>query len=173
VVDVSDDASEFAISFPANARLASVRFAGTELHVTFEDGGSERIVSSPQISALHGASIRRVITLPDLTARSTIVDKVMGNDNVEVSEEMQWVVAIRSTTVGEVWYLMADTFNFRQSLGDDAGLVLAGNLRTFIRRLAAFAPLAVQDAFVAAMIGELPLPPPVDSLMDFLRTASK
>jgi hypothetical protein len=42
-----------------------------------------------------------------------------------------------------------------------------------VRRLAAFAPRATQDGFFAAVLGGMPLPPPVDSLLEFMKTVGK
>jgi hypothetical protein len=174
VVDVNLESGEdFGVSFPPNARLASVEFTTTDLRVLLEDGGSERIVSASDISALHGASIRHEIMFHDPTKRSTFIDRVVGKDTVEVQEELQYVVAIRAASIGELWYLVADTFNFRKALGADTALVLDANLRLFLRRLASFAPRAVQDAFVTAMLAGSQLPPPIDSIMEFFRIASR
>jgi hypothetical protein len=174
VVDVIDDHDdEFGISFPPNARLASVEFTPTDLRVLLEDGGSERIVPASDISALHGASIRREIMLPDLTKRTSFLDKVVQKETVEVQEAIQYVIALRASTIGELWYLVADTFNFRKALGAETGLVLDANLKLLVRKLASFAPRAVQDAFIAAMLAGSPLPPPITNIMEFFRTASR
>ena len=161
---------DFAISFPANARIASVEFTPRDLHVFLEDGGSERIVAPADIAAIHGGSIRRAAMHPEPLR---IVERALGKEGVAVSEQMQYVVALRATTVGELWYLVADTFNFRKSLGVEGGYVLLQNLRALLRRLSEFAPQAVLDSFVTALLADLPLPPPLDSLMEFFRVVSR
>ena len=47
-----NDTDEFGVSFPANARIAGIGFADSEMRVTLEDGGSERIVAPSAISAI-------------------------------------------------------------------------------------------------------------------------
>ena len=80
---------------------------------------------------------------------------------------------MRVDNVGELWYLLADSFNFRYTLGKDAAYVTEFNVRTLVKRLAAFAPHAVQDSFFAAILGGLPLPPPVESLVEFFRIVAR
>ena len=164
---------EFAVTFPANARITGLTFGAGVLEVSFEDGGDDRVVRAASIAAIHGASIRRETMLPDTSRPVSLMDKVMGNDRMEVQEAMQHVFAIRETGVGELLYLVADTFNFRSALGADTALLQDANFRSLVRRLAAFAPNAVQDAFVAALLAGSPLPPPVDGLLEFLRIASR
>ena len=171
--DVTPDSDDFAISFPANARIASVEFTPRDLHVFLEDGGSERIVSPAAIAAIHGASIRRPAMHPAPLDTPSIVERALGKEGVAVSEQLQFVVALRVSTVGELWYLVADTFNFRKSLGVEGGYLLRQNLRALLRRLSEFAPQAVLDSFVTALLADLPLPPPVDSLMEFFRVVSR
>ena len=170
---MSETSDDFGISFPANARIASVGFGPRDLHVFLEDGGSERIISPAAIAAIHGASIRRQRMHPAPLETPSIVERALGKEGVAVSEEVQYVVALRATTVGELWYLVADTFNFRKSLGAEAGYVLDQNLRALLRRLTDFAPQAVLDGFVTALLADLPLPPPLDSLMEFFRVVSR
>ena len=164
---------EFGISFPANARIASLEFGERDLRVHLEDGGSERIVAPASIAAIHGASIRREGLHPAPLDSPSLVERALGKEGVAVSEEMQYVLAIRVAAVGELWYLVADTFNFRKSLGAEAGYVSDQNFRALLRRLTSFAPQAVQDAFVTAMLANLPLPPPLVSLMEFFRVVSR
>ena len=171
--DVNTGADEFGISFPANARISSVEFGPRDLHVHLDDGGSERIVTPAAVAAIHGASIRREVMHPAPLEPARIVERALGKESVVISEELQYVVALRVSSVGELWYLVADTFNFRKSLGNEAGLVLDGNLRTLLRKLAAFAPQAVLDGFVTALLADLPLPPPLDSLMEFFRVVAR
>jgi len=167
-----NDTDEFGVSFPANARIAGIGFADSEMRVTLEDGGSERIVAPSAISAIHGASIRRESVRP-APLESSMIERAMGKEGVSVSEETQYVVAIRVRSVGELWYLVADTFNFRKSLGSEAGYLSDQNLRAFLHKLTTFAPQAVQDGFVTAMLQNLPLPPPLGGLLEFFRIVSR
>jgi len=168
-----NDSDEFGVSFPANARIAGIAFGDSEMRVTLDDGGSERIVAPSAISAIHGASIRRESLRPAPLESSSIVERALGKEGVAVSEEVQYVVAIRVRSVGELWYLVADTFNFRKSLGSEAGYLSDQNLRAFLHRLTTFSPQAVQDGFVTAMLANLPLPPPLGGLLEFFRIVSR
>jgi hypothetical protein len=148
-------------------------FAGRDLHVHLDDGGSERIVSPSSVAAIHGASIRRESMHPAPLDTPSIVERALGKEGVAVVEDLQYVIALRVASVGELWYLVADTFNFRKSLGSEGGYVLDANLRALLRKLVAFAPQAVQDGFVTALLADLPLPPPLDSLMEFFRVVAR
>lgn len=169
---MSEAEGDFQVAFPANARLDRLHFEPGRLVVRFADDERESPVQPSQLRAIHGASILRESTLPDLGASTSLMTKMFGQEPVEVSEATQYALALR-TASPEVWYLVADTFNFRESLGADAGLMLHPNFVTLVRRLISFAPQAVQDAFVTAVAGSLPLPPPVGSLMEFLRVAAR
>lgn len=170
---MNESGEDFGIAFPANARIAGLEFGERELHVHLEDGGSERIVVPSAIAAIHGAAIRREGVHPTPLDAPSFVERVMGKEGSAVSEELQYVLAIRVTAVGELWYLVADTFNFRKSLGAQSGYVLDQNLHVLLRKLTTFAPQAVQDGFVTAMLADLPLPPPLASLMEFFRTVAR
>ncbi len=170
---MNENSDEFGVTFPANARIAGIEFADSEMRVHLEDGGSERIVAPSAIAAIHGASIRRESLRPAPLESSSIVERALGKEGVAVTEEMQYVVAIRVRSVGELWYLVADTFNFRKSLGPQAGYLSDQNLRAFLHKLTTFSPQAVQDGFVTAMLANLPLPPPLGSLLEFFRVVSR
>ena len=170
---MSDSVEDFGISLPANARVSSMTFGDTALHVHLEDGGSERIVSPTSLAAIHGASIRSEGQHPAPLLSSSLVERMLGKEGVTVTEATQYVIALRAAKVGELWYLVADTFNFRSTLGADAGNVLDQNLRALLAKLTAFAPQAVEDAFVTAMLADLPLPPPLGSLMEFFKIVAR
>jgi len=164
---------DFGVSFPPNARLASLEFGARDLHAHLDDGGSERIVSASAIAAIHGATIRREGVHPAPLESPSLVEKMLGKEGVAVSEDFQQVVAIRASSVGELWYLVADNFNFRKTLGAEAGYILDQNLRLLLRKLTTLAPHAVLDGYVTALLQNLPLPPPLDSLMEFFRVVSR
>jgi len=88
------------------------------------------------------------------------------------SEELHVCLALRVAGVAELWYLLATSFNFRKALGPDATYSGEMNLKLFVKRLAGFAPRAPQDAFFSALASGASLPPPVDSLLEFFRTAA-
>jgi hypothetical protein len=185
--DTGRQDEEFAVVLPPNARLAGLRFddAANLLHVSFSDGGPERDVPAAQIIALHGARIRHekfVRTLKTLGV--PVVSEEMSTGEratttspsgaiVSTGEDVYFAMALRVASVGELWYLVADSFNFRNALGAEAGYSTETNFRTLVGRLAAFAPRATQDGFFAAVLGRHPLPPPVGSLMEFFKTAGK
>jgi hypothetical protein len=173
VVDVTDASDEFAITFPPNARMSALEFGHREVRVFLADGGSERIVPAASIAAIHGAAIRREALHPAPLDGANLMEKMMGKERVAVNEQLQYVVALRAASVGELWYLVADTFNFRKTLGPQTGYILDQNLRLFLRKLTDVAPQAVQDGFVTATLANLPLPPPIDSLMEFFRIVSR
>jgi hypothetical protein len=164
---------DFGVSFPPNARLAALEFEGRDIRAHLDDGGSERIVPASRIAAIHGANIRREAQHPAPLETGSMVDKFLGKERVAVQEELQCVIALRIESVGELWYLIADTFNFRKALGAEAGYLFESNLRLFLHRLTDLAPQAVQDGFVTATLAGLPLPPPLDSLMEFFRSVAR
>jgi hypothetical protein len=169
---VAEVGEDFAVSFPANGRMTSIEFGDGQLHVQLEEDSVERSVPAASLTAIHGSSIRRQEMHPAPLESSSFLEKFFGKEGVAVSEDEQYVVAIRSSAVGEVWYLVADTFNFRKSLGPEAGYLLDQNLKQLLAKVVAAAPQAVLDSFVTAMLAGYALPPPVDSLLEFLRRAS-
>lgn len=177
---------------PPNARIKSIVFdqVARALRISLADGDAQRISPADAIRALHGARIRRetVTQLPPkargpalssiaLTATTGIpvgLGALFGKKTNAVSEEsLHYALAMRVDGVGELWYLLADSFNFRYTLGRDAAYVTEFNVRTLVKRLAAFSPQAVQDSFFAAVIGGLALPPPIDSLLEFFRIVTR
>lgn len=172
MVDMTET-DDFQISLPANARIASMEFGDNQLRVQLDDGGSERIVSPASISAIHGAEIRSEGLHPAPLVSPSLVEVMMGKEGETKTEVRQYVIAIRAAKVGELWYLVADSFNFRKSLGSQAGNALEQNLRLLLERLTTFAPQAVQDGFVTALLADLPLPPPLGSLMEFFKVVSR
>jgi hypothetical protein len=176
-------------ALPPNARFETVVFdeeAG-RLRVTLRGEQTERVVDPANVAALFGGRIRHathsiatkgkqinVGATMALTAVGLpmVVGKKSDPEKTLSSEELQYALAVRVDGVADVWYLIGASFNFRKALGTAATYSLELNLRAFVKRLAAFAPTAVQDAFFTAMLAGSPLPPPVDSLFEFLRIAS-
>jgi len=167
------ETGDFQISLPANARIASMEFGDNQLRVQLDDGGSERIVAPSSIAAIHGAEIRSEGLHPAPLTSPTMVELMLGKEGLTRTEARQYVVAIRAAKVGELWYFVADTFNFRKSLGSQAGNTLEQNLHLLLERLTILAPQAVLDSFVTALIADLPLPPPLGSLMEFFKVVSR
>lgn len=167
------DTGDFEISLPANARIASIEFGDDQLRIQLDDGGSERIVSAASLAAIHGAEIRSEGLHPAPLMSSSVVERMMGKEGIAMTEARQYVIALRAAKVGEFWYLVADTFNFRTSLGAEAGNVLERNLRALLEKITALAPQAVQDSFVTALLADLPLPPPLGSLMEFFKVVAR
>lgn len=177
---------EFGIKLPPNARLSGIAFddAAHRLRVSFADGGADREVQTDQIVALHGARIRHesVTVSPKKFATPVVSPESLGGgkrlvsssgDVVQTNEELFFALALRVSGIGELWYLVANSFNFRKALGADATYSTEINFRALVRRLAAAAPRATQDSFFTAILGGLPLPPPVLSLIDFFKTVGK
>jgi len=184
--------TQYDVKLPPNARMKTIAFdhAAKTLRITLADGDAERIVGVADVRALHGARIRResVTQLPPkgagpalssvaLTATTGLPVGLLssvGRKSTTVREEtLHYALAMRVDRVGELWYLLADSFNFRKTLGPDAAYVTEFNVRELVKRLAAFTPQAVQDAFFAAIVGSLPLPPPVESLVEFFRIVAR
>ncbi len=187
------DPEEFGIKLPPHARMSSMRLDSEArlLRIVLDDDGIERSVHVNSLRAFHGARIRHE-TLTRIPKRSTgkpslvglgtmvatgvpinpsrIVEKIFSSDQVLQAEELHYVIGLRIDQIGEVWYLRASSFNFRKSLGSDATYSTEINLRHLVRKLGAFAPDAVQDAFFSAIINRSPLPPPLQSVVEFFRT---
>ena len=170
---------------PANARIDVLTFddAQRALQVTLR-GAEARSVPAGEVASLYGARIRHdsVTTISTgggisfgklaITAATGIpvgVTKGGPKEKTDAGQELHHALALRAADVGETWYLLAASFNFRKALGADATYSSETNLRLFVRRLASFAPAASQDEYIAAIVGGSPLPPPVDSLLEFLR----
>ncbi len=183
---------EFGIAMPPNARIGTLLFEDTQhqLRVQLADGGDERLVPAETVRALYGARIRHVsvtstppkaqgIALSSTALLATgrlphaTLDPSRRGDTTIHGEELYYAVAMRLERLPELWYLNATSFNFRKALGNSATYSTELNLREFIRRLSKFAPDAVRDGFFTAVLQGSPLPPPVDSLLEFFRLVSR
>ena len=175
---------------PPNARIDLLTFDddARTLSISLRGGEGARTIEAGAVSALIGARIRhdqvvkiiknaeRTVDIGRFAATAAVGAPMLSTkpkEGTAVNEELHHALAIRIAGVPEVWYLLAQSFNFRKALGPEAGYSSELNLRAFLKRLAAFASGATKDAYVTAMIDRKDLPPPVDSLIDFLRTASK
>jgi len=190
--DVAEEAEEFGISMPPNARIGSIAFEDAQhrLRIALADGGDERLIAAEDLRALYGARIRHVSvsqsspkaqgvamssTALMATTRlpSAILDPSRRGDVSVHSEELYYAVAMRIERLPELWYLIATSFNFRKALGSDATYSTELNLREFIRRLSKLAPDAVRDGFFTAVLQGSPLPPPLESLLEFFRLVAR
>ena len=176
---------------PPNARIDLLTFddEAKRLLVSLRGGDGSRSVDASSIAALFGARIRheqttvikdasRTLDIGTLAATTAMgmpmVMQKKAGDSTVVSEHLQHALALRIEGVPEVWYLLAQSFNFRKALGPDAGYSSEINLRAFVKRLAGFAAGAAKDKYVDVMTsGGKGLPPPLETLIDFLKTASK
>jgi hypothetical protein len=176
---------------PANARIEAVRFddAAATLHVTLRGRPEEVAIRADAVAALFGGRIRHegttaapiVRRLNPVTAAVTVTTGIplsagslspqAKKEKVSTAEELHYVLALRADGIDELWYLVAASFNFRKALGAEAGYSGELNMRAFVKRLAAFAPHAVQDSFFTATLLGSALPPPIDSLLEFFRYA--
>jgi hypothetical protein len=177
------ETGELSVEMPPHARLANVEILpdANEVRVWFSDGG-ERVIAARQIVGLCGASIRTEMISLD-AERHSLGSLIMGattnplgparrfrNPGPPLSSEgASLVFALRTAGPGELLYIMADSFNFRQTLGPDAGYSTEINLRELVRRIAALTPKAIRDDFVTAVIGRVPLPAPLASLVEFFK----
>ena len=175
---------------PPNARIELLTFddGAHALSISLRGVEGSRAVEAGSISSLSGARIRhdqvvkvvkdaeRTFDFGRFAATAAVGAPIIAmkpKEGTAVTENLHHALAMRVDGVPEVWYLLAQSFNFRKALGQDAGYSSELNLRAFLKRLAAFAPNAAKDSYTTAMIDRKDLPPPVDSLIDFLRTASK
>lgn len=166
---------ELSVVMPPNARMSAMEFhdAAHELRVSFADGGG-RTVPGASIASLQGAQVRsELVPLDDTTASRILRPFAPMRPPSEAIEEFSYVFALRVSGVGEIWYALADSFNFRAALGPGAGYSTDGHLRALMQRITALAPQASRDDFVMALIGNVALPPPVDSVYEFFKTAAK
>jgi len=185
--DTSRQGEEFAVVLTPNARVSGIQLDATPgaLRVSFTDGGPDRDVPLPQVVALHGARIRHeklvrspkkfgapMVTQQLSTGERPTASAITG-DIISTGEDLYFALALRIADVPQVWYLIADSFNFRKALGADAGYSTEINFRQLVRRLAAAAPQATQDGFFAAVLGSHPLPPPIGSLIEFFKIVGK
>ena len=188
----AQSAEEFGVSMPPNARIGTLVFdqAQRSIRVQLADGGDERVVEAGALRSLYGARIRHVSvtrvarraqgiamssTSLQATGRlpsATLNPSQRGPTEV-TSEELYYAVALRIDKLPELWYLNASSFNFRKALGDAATFSTELNLKEFVRLLARFAPDAVRDGFFTSVLQNSPLPPPVDSLLEFFRIVSR
>src|ERR1700694_1323636 len=183
---------EFGIAMPPNARIGTLLFEDSQhqLRVQLADGGDERLVPAETVRALYGARIRHVsvtrtppkaqgIALSSTALLATgrlphaTLDPSRRGDTTVHGEELYYALAMRLERLPELWYLNATSFNFRHALGTSATYSTELNLREFIRRLSKFAPDAVRDGFFTAVLQGSPLPPPVDSLLEFFPVVSR
>ena len=167
---------------PVHARLTRLRFDEDEstLHASVESASEEYAVGVSQLKALYAAQVRaeppgkrEVVEdfMRNVLTASTWPRRLRPHTQAEVpaEEELHFVVALRVKDVAELWYLVADSFNFRESLGGDANYATEFNLRTFVRRLAIFAPGAAQNPGFRALVAHRPMPAPLSSLIEFFR----
>jgi hypothetical protein len=176
-------------NLPANARIDTLTFedGGRELAVTLRGGSAPQRVAAESVKGLFGARIRHesatLVTAGGgisfgklaVTAATGIpvgITKGRPKQQQVVGEELHHAVAMRLAGAAESWYLLAASFNFRKALGAEAGYSTDLNLRAFVKRLATFANEATRDPYIAAIVGGNPLPPPLDSLLEFLKAAS-
>ena len=183
---------EFGVAMPPNARIGTIVFEMPErrMRVQLADGGDERVVQAEDVRAFYGARIRHVsvtrgapraqgaaLSSTALGAIGQLPRSVLNpgqRDGTTVtSEESYFAVALRIEKLPELWYLNATSFNFRKALAEAATYSTELNLKEFVRRLARFAPDAVRDGFFTAILQGSPLPPPLESLLEFFRLVSR
>lgn len=176
---------------PPNARIDLLAFddGAKAISVSLRGGEGSRTVDAASIAGLFGARIRheqtmvikdasRTLDIGTLAATTAIGMPVLrqkkGTESTAISEHVQHALALRVAGVTEVWYLLAESFNFRKALGPDAGYSSELNLKAFVKRLAAFASAAKKDAYFEVVAsGGKELPPPVETLIEFLKTAAR
>jgi hypothetical protein len=183
---------DFAVTMPPNARIGTLVFQQSDrtIHIALADGGEERIVNAQDVRSFFGARIRHVSVTrvppkaqgPALTETSlratgglptSALNPTQRGGTEVVREDLNYAVAIRVEKLPELWYLNASSFNFRKALGENATYSTEINLRALVRRLSQFAPDAVRDGFFTAVLQNSPLPPPLESLLEFFRLVAR
>ena len=191
--DQAEQVSEepaFGVQLPPNARVKTLTFddAQRRIHVTLDGDEVEQIIPVERIRSLYGARIRH----ESLTAYKSIsqahasvafvstaalgiplTPKVNKSNVTVATEDLVFAFGMRIDGVDPLWYIMAASFNFRKALGPLSTYSTELNVREFVKRFAAFAPQAVEDSFFTAITKTLPLPPPVDALIDFFRIVAR
>lgn len=180
----------FGLQLPPNARMKTMTFddAQRQMHVVLDGVEGEQIVPVDRIRSLYGARIRHEslteyksinqahASVAFVTMAATgipIAPKVNKQNVVVANEELVFVFGMRIDGIDALWYIMAASFNFRKALGPLATYSTELNVREFVKRLASFAPQAVEDSFFTAITKTLPLPPPVDTLIEFFRIVAR
>jgi len=174
---------------PPNARIDAVTFDadGKSMRVKLRGTDEDRAVAAEAIAGLFGGRIRHdtvtttagsggisfgKVAMTMATGIPVGITKGGPKEKSVVGQELHHAVALRVTGVPEVWYLLAASFNFRKALGAEATYSSETNLRLFVKRLAAFAPQAPRNDYVTAMATNAPLPDPLASLLEFLRSTA-
>jgi hypothetical protein len=182
----------FGVTMPPNARIGTIIFepATRTIRVQLADGGEERAMTANELRSLYGARIRSVsvtrvppksqgIALSSTALKATtglpqtVLDPTTRGGTEVVREDLNYALAMRIEKLPELWYLNASSFNFRKALGPDATYSTELNLRALVKRLCDFAPDAVRDSFFTAVQQNLPLPPPLESLLEFFRIVAR
>jgi hypothetical protein len=180
----------FGLQLPPNARVKTMTFddAQHQIRVVLDGIDGEQVVPVERIRSLYGARIRHeslteyksinqahasVAFVTMATTGIPIAPKVNKHDVVVANEELVFVFGMRVDGIDALWYIMAASFNFRKALGPLSTYSTELNVREFVKRLASFAPQAVEDSFFTAITKTLPLPPPVDTLIEFFRIVAR
>ncbi len=180
----------FGLQLPPNARVKTMTFddAQHQIRVMLDGIEGEQVVPVERIRSLYGARIRHeslteyksinqahasVAFVTMATTGIPVAPKVNKHDVVVANEELVFVFGMRVDGIDALWYIMAASFNFRKALGPLSTYSTELNVREFVKRLASFAPQAVEDSFFTAITKTLPLPPPVDTLIEFFRIVAR
>ena len=169
---------------PPHARILDLHFDDVcrQLSATVEgtEGHHVLVIDADRITALCGARVAEptltsVYDEYSLLTASTWPRSLRPHTRIPTAKEIpvHLVLGMRISGVEELLFLVADSFNYRSALGPDAGYVTEDNLKNLLRRLAAFAPNASQDAFCRALLDPRPLPPAVGSLVEFFIRRAK
>ncbi len=178
-----------ATSLPPNARIEAMSFddGARMLTIALRDDAAPRTVAADDVEGLFGARIRHESTTLvtsgggisfgkiAVTAATGIpvgITKERPKETAVTGEELLHALALRVRGVSEAWYLLAQSFNLRKALGPDATYSSDMNRKLFVKRLAAFMPAARKDGYVDAVVANAALPPPLDSLLEFLRSTA-
>ena len=184
------ESSAFGLQLPPNARVKTLTFddAQRQIHVVLDGVEEEQIVPVDRIRSLYGARIRHesltefksinqanaAVAFVSMAATGIPVAPKVNKHNVVVTgEELVFVFGMRIDGIDTLWYIMAASFNFRKALGPLATYSTELNAREFVKRFASFAPQAVEDSFFTAITKALPLPPPLETLIEFFRIVAR
>jgi hypothetical protein len=158
--------TDITLNLPPHARIVRMDFdtGPGKCRISLDDR-FDQVVTGDEVRSIHGARIPHESYGLVLQRRNAV--SVVVHDDIHRS--MFFALAIRVRASAAIWFLIADSFNFRAALGPESANVTEKNLGLLVKRLTAFAPHAGKDAFIRAFDRSLPpLPPPVESLMEFL-----
>lgn len=168
------------VVLPPHWRITSIMFQPADhvLQVSLAETAAPCKVPAEHIRAFFGARILREVKQIDNTTPlqrfltfstwpRSLRPHTQGAQTLE--EVFDLAIAMRVAGVAELWFLIAESFNFCATLGSAASYSTRQNFAQLMQQLVAFAPTASQDRFFRAFSTGRALPPSMNSLFEFFR----